>query len=302
MRKRFIITGLGLIVFAAVWKFMLAPSLTQRIPAGWEWQMDYVGIQASPDEQGGKTFTKDITSNFIRKAVILAEEKRPASITIQDRDWIIDPFDKTITWGYTVTVDIDPRTGRHLKREWKDDSYLLPRFTEKKTYSFRSGYIKGVPLQYRSEEEIEGIDTYLFSYQGRGEYTECYLGSKDSPGVTVEPGQEIKCAEDQFVFKVWVEPVTGAIIKLQESCLPGDYIYDIGTGKQLAPVLRWSAITAGDDVLLKAEKARRERLRILLIGTYLPYTLLVLGVLCLGWGVASKSPSPRTRTDTTTYG
>ncbi len=299
MRKRFIVTGLGLIIAAAIWKLMIGPSLTQRIPSGWQRQMDYVGIQALPDEQGDGSFARDITSSYIRKAVILAEEKRPASVTIRDRDLIINPFDKTIIWEYTVTVDIDPRTGRHLKREWKDDYFLFPRFTEKKSYSFRSNYIKGVPLQYRSEEEIEGMTTYLFSYQGRGEYTECYLGSKDYPGVKVEPGQEIKCAEDRFLFKVWVEPVTGEIIKLQESCLPGDYIYEISTGRQLAPVMRWSGITAGNDVLLKAEKARRERVWILLMGRYLPYALLISGVVCAGWGLKNKPPGPRTRAEST---
>ncbi|HBB86543.1 MAG TPA: hypothetical protein DC047_02880 [Blastocatellia bacterium] len=34
-------------------------------------------------------------------------------------------------------------------------------------------------------------------------------------------------ADDQFVFKVWVEAVTREIIKIEESCNSNDYLYDI---------------------------------------------------------------------------
>lgn len=288
MKKVLIIAGLGLIIFAGVWKYLISPAMIDRLPKDWTWEANFVGIQTMPDEKTGKFPEKDITALYIRKIYITSEKKRPESVSVEDKYTIINPADKNILWEYIFKAEVDPGTGRHLREEWKDDYFVLPRFTEKKTYNFRNNYIKGVPLVYQKEEETEGINTYVFSYKGRGEYTESYEGTKDYPGTKVEPGQEIKCADDQFIFKAWVEPITGETITLQESCGSGDYIYDIKTGKQLAAVLRWSGITAGDDVVHRAEKVRKERFRILLITMYLPMGMVGAGILFFGFGFLYK--------------
>jgi len=289
MKKILMRAGPGFIILAVVWKFWLCPGLLQRIPAGWQWQANFIGIQAVPEKAGGQFFTKESTSIYLRKAAVVADRQRPASVLIEDRFTILNPADKKVVWEYVYQADVASRTGRHLKPEWQDDYYLFPRFIEKKSYRLRNNYLRGVPLAYQKEEMVEGLTTYLFAYKGRGEYTQSYAGSTEYPGIRVEPGQEISCADDQFLFKVWVEPVPGEIIKLQESCLSGDYIHDIGTGKPLAPVLRWSGMTAGDDVAHRAEKVRGERLRLLLIGTWLPLALLTCGLVLLGWGIKEKA-------------
>lgn len=288
MKNAMIIAGLALIVFAAVWKFLICPGLILRLPPGWRWNANFVGVQTVPDKKTGSFPEKDATSLYIRNVRITDEKKRPASVSVEDKFTVINILDKKVLWEYILNADVDPRTGRHLKQEWKDDIFVFPRFVERKTYNFRNNYIKGAPLMYQKEEKIEGINTYIFSYKGRGEYTESYEGTKDYPGIKVKQGQEIRCADNQFVFKAWVEPATGEIVKLQESCMSGDYIYDIRTGKQLAAVLRWGGITAGDDVRNRAEKAQKERMRILWITAYLPLILLIIGIAGVGWGVLRK--------------
>lgn len=106
-------------------------------------------------------------------------------------------------------AQVDPQTGAHLQKEYLGDYYIFPRFVEKKTYKFRNNYVKGVPLEFKREEEVAGVQTYLFAYQGYGEYTESYAGTDEYPGIKIPPGQEIRCDDDQFSFKAWVEPVTG---------------------------------------------------------------------------------------------
>lgn len=289
MKKFLIFAGPGLILLAAVWEFCLCPGLLQRIPEGWQWQANFIGIQAVAEEVEGQSFAKEVTSIYLRKAVVVADRQRPASVLIEDRNTILNPADKKVIWEYVYRAEVAPRSGRHLKPEWQDDHYLFPRFTEKTSYRLRNNYLKGVLLAYQKEEMVEGLDTYLFAYKGRGEYSESYVGSENYPGIQVEQGQEIRCADDQFIFKVWVEPVTGEIIKLQESCLSGDYIHDIATGKPLAPQQRWSGMTAGDDVARRAEKVGLERWRLLLIGTWLPLALVIIGLALLGWGIKAKA-------------
>jgi hypothetical protein len=80
---------------------------------------------------------------------------------------------------------------------------------------------------------------------------------------------------------MWVEPFTGTVLKFDESCYAGDYVFDVASGERLFPVLRWGAVTAGDDV-----QARSDTLRIRLIHyhaatRYFPMFLLGSGLFFL---------------------
>jgi hypothetical protein len=196
-----------------------------------------------------------------------------------------------VTYEYSYHAPVDPRTGAHLKEEYRGDYFLFPRNVEQKTYKMRFSYLKGIPVVFQREDDVEGLATYLFTYRGRGEYTESYVGTTQYPGIKVKPGQEIKCADDQFIFKAWVEPVTGEIIRIEESCNSNDYFYDIATGKQLEVVDRWGGETAGDDVVRRVETVSRERARLLRTTHYIPGGLFVAGLLCFGLLMLPKRPS-----------
>jgi hypothetical protein len=123
-------------------------------------------------------------------------------------------------------------------------------------------------MRFVKEDTIEGVRTYLFEYTGRAEYTKSYRGTADYPGVKIQPGQEIRCADDVFYLRVWVEPFTGSMLKIAEGCESGDYVFDMATGARLKPVLVWWGETEGPDVLRHVELARSRRLRII-AGLYL---------------------------------
>jgi hypothetical protein len=77
---------------------------------------------------------------------------------------------------------------------------------------------------------------------------------------------------------MWVEPVTGSILKIDESCYSGDYLYDVATGDPLFPVLRWGAVTAGDDVQARSDSVRTQRIQYLWATRYLPLLLIGAGL------------------------
>jgi hypothetical protein len=283
MRKKiFIAAGLALLGFTAVWQFALVPRLTERIPAGWQWRTNYIGYQTYLDPETGKVPEKDVPTTYSQAIDIVADSRRPGSVELNARYSIHDIASGKVTWEYDAVAAVDPRTGAHLKPEFGGDYFLFPRNVERKTYSLRFSYLKGIPVAFQREEEVAGLAAYLFTYHGRGEYTESYLGTADYPGVHVKPGQEIKCADDQFVFKAWVEPISGEILKIEEGCLATDYVYDIATGKQIEAIDRWNGETAGNDVVNRVETVSRERTTLVWQTRYIPAGMFVAGLLCFG--------------------
>lgn len=284
--KYILIMGLLLLALAALWKFALAHQWTQRLPPDWTWQADYFGVGTYPDPSTGDFPADDSVTTYQRSMSILSEDERPTAVTVEDAYIIRDLATGKVTWEYVVRADVNPATGGYLDAELRDQILVFPRHVDKKTYKLRSNYIQGIPLTYQSEEVIEGLATYRFAYEGGAEYTESYRGTDQYPGVPVEEGQEIKCADDQFQFKAWVEPYTGEILKVEENCLAGDYIYDIASGQKLAAVLRWSGATAGDDLLIRADKIRVERTRLQWVEIYIPAIIAFMGMILLaGAGV-----------------
>jgi len=276
--------GLVLLGLAALWRFGLSSHWTARITPGWQWEANYVGIETSPDPTTGKFPEKDGTGAYKRTMVIVPKTTRSSAVLLEDHYVVVDPATDKTLWEVTFRAPVDPETGAHLEEKYHQDYFVFPRGVEKKSYNLRFAYLKGIPLSFQKEEEIEGIATYLFAYKGRGEYTESYAGTLDYPGIRVEPGQEIKCADDQFTLKLWVEPITGEILKTDESCYSGDYVFEIATGKALYPVMRWSGITAGDDVIRRAAEIRAARAEYLWAAFYIPCILSLAGLVALGIG------------------
>jgi hypothetical protein len=292
MRKKiFIAAGLALLGFTAVWQFALVPRLTERVPAGWQWEADYIGYQTYIDPQTGMIPERDVTSTYKHSIGIVANSYQAGSLELDDRYLTHDITSGKVTYEYNYRAAVDPQTGAHLKAEYRGDYFIFPRNVEQKNYKLRFSYLKGIPVTFQREEEIAGLATYLFTYHGRAEYTESYAGTAEYPGIQVKAGQEIKCADDQFNFKVWVEPVTGEIIKIEENCNSTDYVYEIATGKQLEPASRWGGETAGDDVINRAETAGRERTKLLWTTRYLPASLFGAGLLCIGFVMVPRRSS-----------
>jgi len=281
-KKIFIVAGITLLSFSAVWRFALVPRWTERIPVNWEWRSDFIGVNAYADPKTGMMPNGDITGTYTHAITITPNSRRFGSLELQDRFRIKDVLTGTTTWEYNVSAQVATRTGAHTRKEYEGDYFLFPRNVEKKTYKLRLSYLKGIPVTFQREEDVKGLATYLFAYRGRGEYTEAYAGTAEYPGTKVQPGQEIKCANDQLVFKVWVEPVTGEMIKIEENCNSNDYIYDIASGKQLAAVDRWAGETAGDDVINRVDTVTKERAKLLRITRDIPVGLLAAGLLCFG--------------------
>jgi len=285
MRRLLVGGGLACLAAAAAWRFALASRWTQRLPPGWSASQRYVGIETYPDEKTGQLPARDALSEYERAQRLVSEAGRPDSVQFEDRLTIRDIATGHIIWEYVTHEVVDPRTGRHLAPDHRSEVAVFPRDAERGTYRLRSNYVKGIALGFTGEDDLDGLTTYRFAYQGRGEYTESYSGTAQYPGVHVRPGEEIRCADDQFYFNVWIEPVTGELVKLEEGCPSGDYVYDVATNERRQAVDRWHGVTDGDAVIQRIAEVRRLRWRYLWAARYLPLTFLAAGVVLLGLGV-----------------
>lgn len=277
--------GFVLLAAAAFWHFAVTPRWAKRIPPGWNWRSSFVGIQSFADPQSGKLPEKDPPGIYNKNVEIVPGTLKPDSVELLDSYTIYDIASGAVTWQYLIQARVDPRTGQHLKPEFKDDYFLFPRNVQKQTYHLRFSYVKGVPLSFEREENLFGLDTYVFGYKGYGEYTESYAGTKEYAGVKVEPGQEIRCADDQFVLKMWVEPLTGETVKVEESCYSNDYLVDVASGRRLAVIDKWGGIVTGKDVLASVERVQTLRRNYLLSTRYVPAAFLSSSLLLIGVAV-----------------
>ncbi|MCV0393894.1 MAG: hypothetical protein K5872_11660 [Rhizobiaceae bacterium] len=278
MRRAALIFASILLAVAGIWS-MLSGS-PERIPAGWSWEANFVGTVTWPDPQAGAFPDAGELGLYERALSIASAADRPTAVTLKDDYVIRDPITDEVTWRYTVHSRVDPATGMHVDPSHHGEYVVFPRDVERRSYVLRMNYLKGVPLSFIKETTIEGLRVYLFGYKGRGEYTESYAGTAEYPGVQVAADQEIRCADDQFSFLVWVEPMTGEALKLAERCDSGDYVFNVSTNAPVSAVLRWGGETAGIDVLRRAERVRKERLQLQLS----EYGPLALGLAAVGLG------------------
>jgi hypothetical protein len=281
------VIGALLCVAAVVWHFAVSPVWQERLPPDWTWRSSFIGTSTFADTDGNYP-AGDPSIEYERTFRIVEEENGSRAVGLEDLYTNRDAKTGEVVWQSRTLTLADPRTGAYLGTGQGDRIAVFPRHTEKRSYRLSLGYLKDIPMSFLREEEVAGLSTYFFRYAGRMEFTNAYVGTEDYEGIKVEPGQEIKCNDDQFVFSVWVEPTTGEIVKWQESCYAGDAVYDIATGRKLAEVARWGGVSRGEDSVSRALSLRWQRLALLAMTRYLPGLLLLLGVGAFLMGILSR--------------
>ena len=252
MKKLLMLVLVGGLLILAFVKFRSSFLQTPRLVSNFSEIFQFEGMVTFADPQTGLLPVMNSPAVYQRVFHVLPQASGQA---LED---LVLLGGKKITRVIWKPGSIDFKNGQHLQSGFDKDYYRFPRHTEKKTYVLRYSYLKGIPLQFMREEDLGGMKTYLFSYQGKAEWTELYQGTEDFPGVPVAPGQEIRCSDDAFYYRAWVEPRTGDMVKIEEGCPSGDALYDKSTGKLLAFIVRWCRKTTDADVHARLEKIKQQ--------------------------------------------
>ncbi len=286
VRARPLLIGLAFLASAWIWRAHLSRRWTDRIPRGWSMSASFAGVQTNADPVTGRLPERDVLGEYLRSIRIISDTGRPAVVTLRDELTTKDPVSGHTTFQYIVDELVDPRTGERVEPQYRGDIAVFPREVKKRVYRYRANYAEGIPVAFEREDEVEGLRTYFYSYRGRADYGASYAGTPEFPGITLQPGQEIRCADDQFYLRMWVEPYTGALVKVDEGCPSGDYVYDRATGRTLAAVDRWSGIASGTALLDRVERVQSEKLTYLIASRVLPGALALLGAVAMLIGLA----------------
>ena len=281
MRRRYIVAAIVLGVLAAVWQFGLGLRWTRRLSRDAVFSTTYVGTQTNANPTTGVVPKEDDLSSYERSLRVTGAADWPRSVVLEDKYTVRDTRSGAVVYEYATNERVDPRTGAWADGPRKGDIVVFPRNVQKRTYTLGGNYVAGVPLKFAGAADVGGIDTYLFSYRGPLDLTAAFAGTAQFPGVQVLAGQEIRCADDQFYFRIWVEPLTGEQVKVEEGCLSGDFIYDKLTGKQLAAVDRWNGETTGAGLSARITEVFNARRRYTWAAIYIPGILVAGCLACL---------------------
>jgi hypothetical protein len=278
------------LTLAALWHFVLAARFDYRIPRDWKNEMRYVGSQSDADPVTGTLPETEALGSYERRMRVVSDADWPRSVVLRNSYRVLESGTAKVIFEYVTNDTVNPRSGLRIGAV-AGDFAVFPRNVEKKTYYLSSNYQRHLPVSFEGTEQVDDIATYVFAYRGRMEYTDAYRGSADYPGVPVASGQEIRCADDKFVFRAWVEPATGEIAQIDEGCPSGDYIFDTASGRRRSVVDRWDGRSEGSLSITNAVRAGRWRY--LWKTRYLPGFLVVSGML---FAIAGALRYPRRET------
>ena len=283
MKRSYIVAAIALAAFAAVWHFSVAPRWTRRVPRNAVFTSQYVGTNTSADPRTGIVPVHDALSNYERIVVVKDAADWPRSLILEDKLSARNIETGMVDFEYIASEQIDPETGALAEGPHKGEIVLFPRNVQQRNYTMRSNYIPGLLLKFSGVREIGGLETYLFSYKGPIEYAAIYAGTAETPGIKLLPGQDIRCADDNFYYRTWVEPRTGTQVQVEEGCLSGDFVYDKATGNKVSAIDRWNGVSAGSNLSSGITEIYNAR-RVYLSALYLPGILLMgsLAVLAIG--------------------
>ena len=290
MNGRLLLAGAGFLVAAAVWHVAARESVAYRIGKHWTYEMRYVGAQTNADPVSGALPEQDVLGFYQRRMRVLSDRDWPRSVVLEDGYRVIEEGTGNVLFEYVTRDTVDPKTGTRIGAAG-GDAAVFPRDVQKKTYFLSTNYLEHVPVSFEGTEKIDGIDTYVFGYRGAAQYTNAYRGSAEYPGIHVADGQEIRCVDDQFYFRAWVEPATGEIAQLEEGCASADYIVAAATGRRLAAVDRWNGRSEGS--VATTDAVREARMRYLVATRYMPALLLTAAFIAIAASFVRR-PTPRT--------
>jgi hypothetical protein len=131
MRHRlFIALSLIIIGFALVWYFQLSQPWRQRIPPGWTWESDFIGVLTLPDPISGQFPLHDTTGQYRRVINWSADDPDSSGVTLEDHYIVRDTQTQQIAYEYIFRALVDPQTGEHLDARYRGEYFVFPQNTQ----------------------------------------------------------------------------------------------------------------------------------------------------------------------------
>ncbi|MDY7085649.1 MAG: DUF3068 domain-containing protein [Actinomycetota bacterium] len=255
-----------------------------------------------------------VQTGTLRSTTEIAPQADLTNEEIKDDDTVIWNGYGTVTWVETnemvsqykagIALDRDTAAAVDWSQQYLQDAgedapsevvfagqlYKFPFGTEKKDYEyFDRDLRKAQPIQYQGTEKINGLETYRFQQvipETPLNFSEERLSgllSKFAPGAD---GGQVNYSNTRTI---WVEPVSGTFIKVQEQ-QKKTLVPETGAPTDL---LDGNFVYTDETVANNVESAGDTKDSVLLISRNLPIGLAVLGALLLIIGLVMVTTGRR---------
>jgi hypothetical protein len=173
--------------------------------------------------------------------------------------------------GTTVVTDVD-QSGL---------AYKFPFNTERKDYTFFDVTLrKATPIEYDSDEKVNGLDTYKFIQR----IDPTKLDTREVPASLMGAAGSSVTADRMYQNKrtVWVEPVTGAIVKGSEDV--SQWLVNPANGRGV-PVLSGTLTWTPQTIQRQVNEAKEGKDKLTTLTKTGPIVLWIVGGLMLVGGI-----------------
>lgn len=284
--KRFVgIRGCLVVILVGaipLWIFGIAPQIL-RIPDTFSYKADVISVDNFYDEVRGEYRGEQYSQTEFSYAVVQKEED---VLTIRNTFHVRTLSGETIFTAEPL-YGIDALTGKHVYGygDKNRDGYLFAPRGVKEGQSFTYWHaISSVPavMTYQGTEYLYGLRVFRFSsnYGGAIDQTQA-LGFLPDVG-------ETRGIRLESVNTLWIEPVTGYLVK-QEDSSKEYYYYDLQTGERIGPYNQF--------INSYSEASVQEHVRTAMIMRYVVFGVLygvpilfgILALFCAVWIFGRKT-------------
>ncbi len=269
--NKFIVPGIVMLL-AIIWLVAIAPELV-KLPDDFNYSAAIFSIDNfyDPEKQDfGGQFASD--SKFFYEVA----GKQDGILIIKN------VFDvRTFTGEQIFAVErlygIDSKTGKHVANygdKNREGAYLFAPKNIEKGQSFaywHINYDNPANLKFKEEELVEGLAVYRYEADYHADQT---VNLGHLPGVPRERGVNL-----DINLRVWIEPVTGRMIKYEDRTTA--YYYNISTGKRIHPWNKFNNKFNEVSVREQVAIAKDEKVKLLIIEKIIPLTLAIIAILIL---------------------
>jgi len=264
LQKIFLGIGIVLLILIPVWRFMIVPEL-EKMPSDYSLDLKFIEFSTDFDENG-EPLPKHLVSSTRKDEVIEAEGNFLIIDTLLD----IHELDGSLIFENRGKYRVDRETKQNsgeIDGVTRTGHFAFPLHVEKTTYEIWNPHYgdKGVAT-YKKEDTVRGLATYVFDF----------VASKinENEGYSfIEGVPEQYDALTDGRDTIWVEPVTGIVVKREEKGESDLYSKD---GEKISSFHDWELFFNDDTIANQVRIAQNEKQKIILYETIVPILLAVI--------------------------
>lgn len=250
--------------------WMLSVPQLEILPADFQYQADIISYDNfyNPDKQEYEGERRSI-SDYTFKTL-----KVEGDTQLIEHAFAVHKVTGENIFSVSRTYAIDRHAMRHVPGagDRPRDGYLFAPRNLQKGQPFTKWHINydgPAHMVYSGEETLYGLPVYRYETHFEGVTIEQTKNLTSLPGVGVTKGIRL-----EPYLQVWVEPVTGMMVKFADDTVA--YYTDLRTGEQLYPWNHFRNTFTADSVALHVEEAKQLKILSLMRHIGIPFMLAYL--------------------------